>query len=523
MKTYTSAEPDNTFGKTAGADSPQKNKSKKERRRPRASTVILSVLVAVLTAALITESVLFAVTKVKKDALENAPDKTVVNQITVSADMSSLGAAIGSAVADNLSDIFNRVSSGSEGIGDRITNAVHGVVFSSDVVDLVMSIGYPLLKQILEGLGMIDFAEQSALRPTPASLAGVLTGKGYLATDRAGAVRALEDVLTEAGEDWGYFDAKNAEGKSLWSLIDWNITGGDSFYKAMGDMSEGLRGVIEVCLQGRSRTVTVNAVEVVLKNVPFNYSLDAAELYSPHEQSGYEACLVPLFGALGLDGSDYPAVSAFCAYDDLSHVWRGIVGSVLTAVEKAKEDPATRLCSMLVNFADLITSGALRDSMTKMSMCGRFDPLAKSFMGFEDKELFNLGETLIDTAKSLGIDLSGSFNDILDDLLVLITKEPSAKMPKMDVKELIERCTVKTLSNGGKVYEADPKRVISYLCDYLIDEDNVALVLSFTDLHGTETEKQIIRAVDKSEEGLDELAAALVPLLFDKVLAKDAQ
>lgn len=523
MKTYTSAEPDNTFGKTAGADSPQKNKNKKERRRSRASTVILSVLVAVLTAALITESVLFAVTKVKKDALENAPDKAVVNQITVSADMSSLGAAIGSAVADNLSDIFNRVSSGSEGIGDRITDAVHGVVFSSDVVDLVMSIGYPLLKQILEGLGMIDFAEQSALRPTPASLAGVLTGKGYLATDRAGAVRALEDVLTEAGEDWGYFDAKNAEGKSLWSLIDWNITGGDSFYKAMGDMSEGLRGVIEVCLQGRSRTVTVNAVEVVLKNAPFNYSLDAAELYSPHEQSGYEACLVPLFGALGLDVSDYPAVSTFCGFDDLSQVWRGIVGSVLKAVEKAKEDPAPRLCSMLVNFADMTTSGALREGMMKMSMCGRFDPLAKSFMGFEDKELFNLGATLIDTAKSLGIDLSGSFNDILDDLLVLITKDPSAAMPDMDLNALKNCCTVRTLSNGGKVYDADPKLVLSYLGDYLIDADNVALVLSFTDIHGTETEKQIISAIDKSEEGLDELAAALVPLLFDKVMTKDAQ
>lgn len=512
MKTFTSPETETN----ANSDISKTNKKKKE-RRVRASTVVLSVLVALLVVALVAESVLFAITKVKKDALEKAPAATVVNEITVSADMSSLGDAIGSAVAENVSDIISRFSRGGEGVGDVITDAVHGVVYSSDVVDLVMSIGYPLLKQILEGLGMIDFAEQSALRPTPASLAETLAGKGYRATDKAGEVRALEDVLNEAGEDWSYLDFKNeASGKSLWSLIDWNITGEDSFYTAMGDMSDGLRGVIEVCLQGRTHTVTVNAVEVVLKNAPFNYSLDAAELYSPYEQSGYEACLVPLFNALGLGESDHPSVAAFCAYNSLSDVWRGIIGSVLTAVDKAKEDPAPRLSSMLVNFADLTTTGALGDSMLKMSMCARFDPLAKSFMGFEDKELFNLGSTLIDTAKSLGIDLSGSFNDILDDLLVLITKDPSAAMPDMDIDALRGCCTVRTLANGGKVYDADPQKVVSYLGDWLIDADNVALILSFTDIHGTETERQIIAAIDKSEEGLDDLAAALVPLLFEK-------
>ena len=125
--------------------------------------------------------------------------------------------------------------------------------------------------------------------------------------------------------------------------------------------------------------------------------------------------------------------------------------------------------------------------------------------------------TLADVIKGFGIDITGSFNDILDDLLVLITKKTGADMPDMDVAQLRSLSKVKKLSNGIDVYSADSEAVLRYLADWLIDSDIAGMIINMTEIAGTVEAKSILDAVDECEKSLEKLIYLVIPLVRQKL------
>ncbi len=457
-----------------------------------------------------------AVGLTKKTSTQHGKDNT----IELSINFDGVGQEVSSAVTSLLGNISeNGIKT------EDITGLVKKVVYSDLAVNTIMSMAYPLLFQVLTNLEMMDFATNIDLYPTGPLFAEKIKGSQYTCCDKDGTRKPLADVLNNVGSDWKYMDTKvswiDTDGvektTTLWNSIKWGVTDKESFYRVMADMSEGLRGVLEICIQSKSRVVNINVVDFLLHTDSLPINMDAATIYNSSPKSGYETCLITLFSALGLKAEEYPAPAEACAYSDLGDIWKAILEPVLLAVDKAAADPVNGLTSMLINFANIIENGTLCNSMRALKMDGDFHDLATAVMGFQDGEIYNLGDSLIKIIGEMGIDISGSFNNLLDGLLKLISKSEYADMPDMDMSALLACASPSTLPNGSTYYTADPQRTIDFLIDYVVNEKIIESIIDLTPLKGTEEAATIVSAVGQSRESLITITKTLVGLLLEKL------
>ncbi|MBR3768849.1 MAG: hypothetical protein IKL10_11520 [Clostridia bacterium] len=484
--------------------------------RPMQESRIKNIIIIILTAVIIIETISFSAVGLTKKH-DTSTESGSIN-LNISLD------GIGSEVSTAVSSFINSFSQ--NGISpDAIAGLVKNVVYSDMIVNTIMSLAYPLLFNVLTDLGMMDFATNIDLYPTGPLYASKISGSSYTCCDKDGVRKPLTDVLNNVGSDWTYMDTEvswtdtdgTVKTTTLWNSIKWGVTDKDSFYKAMSDMSEGLRGVLEICIQSKSRVVNINVVDFILHTDALPINLDAATIYNASEKSGYETCLVTLFNTLGLTDGEYPAASEVCAYTEISDIWKAILEPVLFAVEKAASDPVNKLTSMLINFASAIETGKLRESMRSLRMDGEFHALASAVMGFENGEIYNLGNSLIEIIGDMGIDISGSFNNLLDGLLKLISKSDTADMPDMDMNALFACGSATTLSNGNTYYVADSVKTVDFLIEYIVNEKIIESIINITELKGTEEAAIIVSAIGKSKEDLIIIAETLVNVLLEKL------
>ena len=443
--------------------------------------------------------------------------------VTLNISTEGTGREIGEAVSAVINDLVSGISGGVIPAGS-ISAAVKSVVYSDFVVNTVASIAMPLLYQTLVDLRMLDFATNMDLYATGPLFAEKIAGRDYTCVDKDGQRKPLVDVLNAVGKDWKYMDTKvsytDENGKqtetTIWNSIRWGVSDEATFYAAMNDVGEALRGVLEVALQGRERVVNVNVPEVFLGTSSIPINMDAATVYNETGAGGWEKGIVPLFNALGLVEGEYPSVEEFNAYESAADVWKAIFGSVLKLVEKVEADPVNGLTSMLVGFADAVESGSFKAGFETMRLDAKFNKLAAVAMDFSDGLLFNLGDALLEIVEQLGIKVTGSFNDLLDSLPGALLKK-SVDLPQMDVAALKACAAETTLPNGNKAFKADSGKVVAFLVEYVMDDQVVAAIINATSLAGTPEGQQIISSVSKSEEGLKELANVIVKLILSKL------
>lgn len=434
---------------------------------------VKNIVICVLVAVLVLETVAFAVVGITGKKGGGTGEVSGQPQAVLNVNANGMGEEVVTAVKP----LIEGITSGTMPEGG-LMGIVESVIYSNMIVNVIMSISYPLLFETLTNLEMMDFATNIDLYPTGPLLAGLLEGKSYTCVDKDGTRKPLTDVLNAVESDWPYMDTevtwKTEDGEekttSLWNSIEWGVTDEESFFKVMQDMSAGLRGVLEICVQGKSRDVVINVVEFLLNTDAVPIELDAARIYNSSEKSGYEICLVALFNMLGLVDGEYPSVEETVGYTELGDIWKAILKPVLFAVEKAASDPINNLTSMLINFAHAVETGEFCESMRSLRLDAEFHVLASTVMGFENGQLYNLGDSLIEIIESMGIKLSGSFNELLDSLYGMITKNDSADMPDMDMNALFACASETTLSNGNKYYKADAKKTVDFLVSYGIDE-----------------------------------------------------
>ncbi len=434
----------------------------------------------------------------------------------------SMGGAMGE-LGDTASDLVSDITGGGVSV-ESILGTVKGFVYSDAIVNVIMSLAYPLLKQTLTDLNMLEFAHTIDLYYSGPSLAEQLGENTYTCLDKDGTRKPLNEVLNSVGDDWTYMDTEVAYTKengnqattTLWNSIVWGVTDEESFFTVMAEMSKGLRGVLEVCIQSKTRVVNVNVLEVLLDFDAIPINMDAADIYNLSEKSGYESCLVPLFNMLGLADGEYPSVDEYLAYTDIADMWKGILQPVFAAVDKiaSSADPMQSITSLLVNFANAVESGSLVEGMRCLRMDAKFNPLAALVMGYEDGLLFNLGQSLVEIIGELGIKLDGDFNTLLDSLLRMIVKTDAADLPTMDVAALTACATSQTLSNGATYYVADAQKVTDFLIDYVIQEATVDAILQHTSLAGTQTATDVLDGVASSKDGLSKVVKTLAQALF---------
>ncbi len=434
----------------------------------------------------------------------------------------NMGGAVGE-LGDTASDLVSDITGGGISVAS-VLDTVKGFVYSDAIVNVIMSLAYPLLKQTLTDLNMLEFAHTIDLYYSGPSLAEQLGDNSYTCLDKDGTRKALNDVLNSVGDDWTYMDTEVAYTKengkqattTLWNSIEWGVTDEESFFTVMAEMSKGLRGVLEVCIQSKNRVVNVNVLEVLLDFDAIPIRMDAADIFNESEKSGYESCLVPLFNMLGLVDGEYPSVDEYLAYTDIADMWKGILQPVFAAVDKIANsaDPMQSITSLLVNFANAVETGALVNGMRCLRMDAKFNPLAALVMGYEDGLLFNLGQSLVEIIGEMGIKIDGDFNTLLDSLLQMIVKTDTADLPGMDVAALTACATAQTLTNGSVYYVADAQKVTDFLIEYVIQEATVDAILKHTSLAGTQTASDVLDGVANSKDGLIKVVKTLAQALL---------
>lgn len=477
--------------------------------------LIKTIVIIVLSVALVGETVGLIVSK-----LTQAPENET--QTVLNVDATGVVKTLQPQVREIVDNFTSSLSGDALDVSD-IKGSLRKIIYSDTVVSAVMSIAYPLVYDTLDNLGLMEFAENVSLYPTGPQAAPLLKGKGYTACSKTGERKDLDLVLEEAGSDWSYMNSKvkldaadsDEEAVSLWQTIDWGVSDKDTFYKAMNDMGEILRGALEVGLQGREITVNINVVDYLLSVDAVNVNLDAANIYNADDKAGYANGIVYLLNMLGLDEGEYPAAEEYNAYTNIGDMWKGIFEPVLLAVEKAIDDPLNALPDMLVNFAAATEKGELMKALSSIRMDATYNKLASSVMGFEDGELVNIGNEIVKIIEAAGIRLSGNFNDVLDSIIQLFDK--SANLPDMSVSSLTGCASEITLRSGNRHYKADSQKTLDYLVTYAVDEKIVEAVLEITPLKGTNEEKEIINAFGRSKEGIADIAKIIFSIIAKKL------
>lgn len=478
-------------------------------------------IVIIILAVIIAGETLFLAIGKSGGSTRSADPST---QYVLTLSMDGMGASVGNKLGAAVTETVNGLLDGKMPAGG-ITGLVKGFVYSDMVVNAVMSVSYPLLLRVLIDIDLIDFATAAKLYPRPALLAGLLEGKPYTCCDASGARKPLSEVLSGAGEDWTFFDSKinwtdddgTAMSTTVWNSIKWNITDEASFFTAMNDMGEGLRGVLEICLQNNEVVPNVNVFEALMGKPILPISLDAAVLFNGTGASGYSTCLIPLFNMLGLDDGEYMSDADFRALTNVGEMWKAIFDPIMSVVAKTEKDPVNGLMNMLVNFASQMDSGELVKSMKTLRLDADFNDLAALAMGYKDGLLSNLGDLLIEVIESLGIKFSGSFNELLDSLPGLIPSIGAIDLPDMDVAKLTAGATEKTLASGSKVLVADAQSTLNYLVEYAVNEQIAQIIFDKTDFLSADEEAAITGALANSKDGIKNLAQTAVPIILAKL------
>ena len=486
--------------------------------RPRQKLLIRTTISYILISVIILQSITIAALGV---LLYKVP-RINIEQPEIELNVNLEGMA--SELSNPFIEIFEKISSQSI-TTDEITHIVRKSFYSDFVVNTVMSVLYPLLFNILTEFNLVDFAEIVDLAPTGKTLAEKIENSKYTCYDTDGKRKPLKDVLTKSGSDWAYMDNlvtwTDTNGvvrtTTLWNTINWGIYDKVSFYNAMSDMSAGLQGAIEVCIQGKSKTATINITDFLLNTDKLPLNINAAIVYNSSEKSGYTGLLMTVFNALGLKDGDYVTNEEFISYTNNADIWKAIIEPVILAFDKIADDPVNGLSNVLINFAYIIESGKLRDNLLSLKVDGDFHELANNVLGLADGEIYNLGESLIDMAGSFGIDITGSFNNFLDGILRMIFKSDYANMPYLDMDKLFSCATATTLPNGNIYYVADTQKTIDFLVEYVINEKIIESIINLTPIKGTDEAATIVNAVGQSKEGISTIAKTIIAIILEKL------
>lgn len=394
---------------------------------------------------------------------------------------------------------------------------LRGVIYSDSIVSAAMSAVYPMLYDSVKD--MLNFTPSIHLFGTGNLVADYLGDVPYTAVDTDGVRKPLTDVLRKTGENWNYMKQEvtwtDEDGKeqtaSIFNSIDWGVHDMASFYTAMNDAACGFRGLIEYPLQNKEGTVVVNIPAMVspaLSAIPIN--LDAAKVFNKTGvddgtgQSGYEYGIIYLFNLLGLDEGEYPSNEEFCNYQTMGEVFKGLIETIIYAVEKMLTNPLDNITTLLMNLVNGINSGELVDHLTKMMMYGKYHPLAKMAMGLQDDSLFNLGETILNILNDAGIPVYGNFNELLQGAMKSFLGE-DVKAPLFRTKKFLATGTEVKFKSGNTMLKANPDTTIDFLVKYLLQDDLLKGILGKIDMFDAAGINEIIDALHQSRRGIRNL------------------
>ena len=414
-------------------------------------------------------------------------------------------------------------------LGDKnIGDTLRGVIYSNGIVSALMSAVYPMLYEKVES--MLDLVGFINLFPTGPLLADQMGNVSYTAVDKDGVRKPLTDVLRKVGSNWSYMDSKvkwttedeNGEKTehedSIYNSIDWLVHDEASFYQAMNDATLGFRGLLEVSIQSKTNKIMLMDAAANMAGIDFlasiPLSIEAAKVYNPSEMTGYQAFFVYLFNILGLVDGEYLPSEVVCSYGTMGEMWKAIIESVIYAVEKIMTDPAKNIANVLVTLVESIDSGRFMKRFLMTSMYLEYNPLVKKLMNAEDGEQFNLGGTINDVAKGMGVDLNSSWSDLIGGVIKMIGGD-KVKVPAFNTKALIAAGTPTTLPNGNKVYKANPDKVTAVFVDYLMQGEIIDALLAKVNIFSAEDNKKIVKAFNEADAGLSNL----VKVIFSVVLA----
>lgn len=475
-----------------------------------------TVLIIVLAVLLVIESCILIFGKGKSE-----PEP--VDQPRAELDTSNVPVMPDPAIVVEDGKILSKVL-GDKNIGDML----RGVIYSNSIVSALMSAVYPMLYEKVES--MLDLVQFIHLYPTGPAFADQLGDVSYTAVDKDGVRKPLTDVLRKVGSNWSYMDTKvkwttedeNGEKTvhedSIYNSIDWLVHDQASFYQAMNDATLGFRGLLEVSIQSKTNVIKLMDAAASMAGIDFlasiPLSLEAAKVYNPSEMTGYQAFFVYLFNILGLVDGEYLPSEVVCSYGSMGEMWKAIIESVIYAVEKIMTDPAKNLANVLVTLVEAIDSGRFMKRFYMTSLYLEYNPLVGKLMNAEDSEQFNLGGTIADVAGGMGINLNGSWNDLIGGVVKMIGGD-KVKAPTFNTKALIAAGTPTTLPNGNKVYKANPDKVTAVFVDYLMQGEVIDALLGKVNMFSAEDNKKIVKAFNEADAGLSNL----LKVVFSVVLA----
>ena len=476
---------------------------------------IKNILIIVLAVILVAESVALVLTNKGKDEPVAEPESTEV----VNPEPAPAPAPAPATTEEEAAGLLAKF------IGDqKVSDMLRGIIYSNSIVSALMSAVYPMLYNELNNGGMLDFGPSIHLYPTGNQFAEQLGTVPYTAVDVDGARKPLTDVLNNVGSNWDYMTQKvkwtdeegNEKETDIYNSIDWCVKDQDSFYKAMNDMTLGFRGLLEVSMQSKQGTVTINVLEFALHIDFLPINLDAAQITNDAEQTGYQSCLVYLFNLLGLVDGEYPTSDEFCNYGSMGEVWKALIETILFAVDKIVESPAQNVANVLVNLVNAIDTGTLVKRFRDMRMFGTYHPLAKMAMSMEDGEVFNLGNTLIGVIEDMGIKFTGNFNELLASVIQMLAG-PEISVPKFNVAGLMACAGAKTLPNGNKIYKANPDKVLKFFVDYLMQGKILETILGMTGIFDKDGIAEIVDAFNKADDGISNLIEVVLGVVISSL------
>lgn len=468
---------------------------------------IKNIIIIVLAVILVIESVALVLSKKGGDEPTGEPPVVVVNN---DAPPSTAPAPV------NPEGLLKKLL-GEGSIGDSLRS----ILYTNGIVSALMSAVYPMLYNELSNGGMLDFGPSIHLYPTGPQLAEQMGTVAYTAVDVDGARKPLTDVLVNVGSNWDYMTQKvkwtdeegNEKETDIYNSIDWCVVDQASFYKAMNDMTLGFRGLLEISIQSKTGTVTIQILEFALKlSLPFDIPLDAAVITNSSEQTGYQEFFVYLFNLLGLEEGEYPTSDVACAYGTMGELWKGIIETVIYAVEKIVSNPSQSVADVLVNLVAAIDSGTLVKRMRCMHMYGTYHPLAKLAMKMEDGEVFNLGNTLIGIIEDLGVKFTGNFNELISSVIKMVAGE-GVSIPAFNTAGLLACGAAKTLPNGNKIYKSNPDKVLNFFVDYLMQGQILETILGMTGIFDKNGISEIVDAFNSADDGISNLIETVISVV----------
>ncbi|MBR3552804.1 MAG: hypothetical protein IKN72_05395 [Clostridia bacterium] len=448
--------------------------------------------------------------------------------------------------AEEDDDMVKKILSGEQ----KLSDVLRGVLYKDSIVTAIMSAVYPMLYDAVKGM-LLAPATGFHLYGNGKDIAKLMAGTPYTAVDLDGTRKPLSQILDNVGTNWKYMERKvkwtdenGEEQKSrIYDTIDWGVEDADTFYEALNDCAKAFSGLLETTLQNKEIELKITAemvntlleaegmptlpgANLVLGLLPVATALNKNGQLDGTGRSGYEYGIVYLFNILGLKDGDYPSKEVFCGYEEPGDVFRALIETVLNAVDKLMEDPATNLASVLMNLANSIESGEFSKHMKKLSLFIDFSDVVSKItelakIDLASKEYFNLGDTIINLVEGMGIPLSKGFDGLLQGLVKKLLGD-GMKLPTFNTKAFLACGTATTLSNGNKVYKANANAAFSFLAHYVLQGDILGVLLDKVDIFNDKTKAQLLAVFDDSSDGVADLVGVVLKVVLSNIGKKPA-